>query len=56
MKCVHCEREIKGSAHNTMTNILFHTCECGEVVALEKGKIRPLKPNEKAFLRAINLA
>lgn len=56
MTCFACTKEIKTSAHNTMTNILFHTCECGEVCALEKGKIRPLKPNEKAFLRALQVA
>jgi len=39
-----------------MTKILFHTCECGETVALDKGKIRSLKPNEKAFLRALKVA
>ena len=51
MKCVHCNKVIKGTSHNTMTTILFHKCECDETVALDKGKIRALNPNEKAFLR-----
>ena len=56
MNCTNCNKEIKSKAHNTMTNILFHTCECGEVLALEKGKLRQLKPNEVAFLSAIHIA
>ena len=56
MNCVHCNKAIKGNSHNIMTKILFHTCECGETVALDKGKIRSLKPNEKAFLRALKVA
>jgi len=56
MNCVHCNQEVKGNAHVTMTTILFHTCKCGETVVLEKGKIRAIKSNEKAFLRALEIA
>ena len=55
MKCVHCNEEIKGNSQITMTTVLFYTCKCGKVVALEKSKIRALKPNEKAFLAALNV-
>jgi len=55
MKCVHCNQEVKGNSHITLTTILFYTCKCGEVVALERGKIRALKPNEKAFLAALHV-
>lgn len=55
MHCVHCNQEIKGNAHTTMTTVLFYNCKCGKVLASENGKIRALKPNEKAFLRALEI-
>ena len=54
MNCIACEQPLPKN-HSTHTTILFYTCPCGHVQALEKGKIRNLKPNEKAFLVAISL-